>query len=271
MTEKTASPATLLARLGKGVASIGRQISKGGVRDVGAAVGKHLGWARGGAEAAKRLGHTVTPTRALTNIGRTRVRGRMINRAIGFGAAGAGGSALMDKAQGRDVNWGRAAASGLVGAGLGAVAGTTVGKRTIRRLTSPQRTQTLSTGQALKSIVSPKGIVENVKNMPLLEKGFLGMTVYDTAKGMTDPERAGQRGRNLGSGLGEAAAILGTSRWRGMRRLMGRTGLRGAAGGGLGTVARGLGAYTGGTMLGGHIGSRFDPKKPHIRTEAPYG
>jgi hypothetical protein len=206
----------------------------------------------------------------LKNIGMHKVRSRMLRRAVGTGVAGAGVSAISDKMKGKDVSIGKAIGAGFAGAALGAAAGTTGGKRMIRRAFSARKTQTLTAGQAAKSLVTPSGLRANIKNIGVAEKGFLGLTAYDTAKQMTDPSMKGQRGRALGSGIGETAAMLGTARWRGMRRLMGRTGIRGAAGGGGGAAIRGVGAYMGGTTLGGHVGSRFD-KGRKIPKEAPYG
>lgn len=270
MTEKTASPAMFLARVGKALSGVGRQIGKGGVRNVGAPAAKGLGWARGGAAVGRLPGATHTVTRVLKNVGMHKVRNRMVRRAVGTGVAGAGGSAVSDKMQGKKVNVSKAIGYGFAGAALGAVAGTTSGKRTIRRAFSPQKTQTLTAGQAAKSLVTPAGMRANIKNMGVAEKGFLGLTAYDTAKQMTDPNMKGQRGRSVGAGIGETAALLGTSRWRGMRRLMGRTGIRGASGGGGGAMIRSVGVYMGGTTLGGHVGSRFD-KGSKIPKEAPYG
>lgn len=197
---------------------------------------------------------------------------RILKHGLVGAAVGTGGSVLRDKAQGRDVSVGRAMAAGFGGAALGGLSGTTAGRRLSRRALSSRKTPDLSLRESARSLVQPKGIRSAVKNMAPLEKAFLGVTAYDTAKQLSNPDTKGQRGKVIGSALGDAGALLTMSRWKGMRRIVGGPkGTYGArAGGSLGAAARGIGFYGAATSAGGYLGSRFD-KKTRVTKEAPYG
>jgi hypothetical protein len=207
----------------------------------------------------------------------------------GIGAVvGAGGSMIRDKSQGKDISLGRAFGAGVAGAAVGGAMGTTMGKRMTRKFFYSPKAPNLSTRRAAKSMLTPAGLKANVKNLSPIEKGFMGMTAYDMAKTWSDPSTKGQRGASTGLALGEAGVILGTSRWRGMRRLMGRTAgkstgkltsrgwqvrtgapARGKHPGTLGVMGRSVGASLLGTAAGYQVGKKFDDRG--IKPEAPYG
>lgn len=219
---------------------------------------KFLSKGRSG-RAVLRAGHQLAATAHApqSTIGR-----RVITRGLVGSAAGAGGSVIADKVQGRDVNVGRAVALGAAGGVLGAAAGTTSGKRLLRRSLSSKRTPDLSFKDSVKGLSSRRGLGAAAKNLSPFDKAYLGYSAASTVKDIASPESEGNRGRIIGSAAGDAGALLTASRWKGLRS--------GGRGGALGSVARSVALFSGASAAGGAIGSRFD-RKPKIQKEAPYG
>jgi len=199
---------------------------------------------------------------------------RIKSRALWGAGIGAGGSMLQQKLRGEDVSAGRAIAGGAMGAGVGALAGTTVGAKSLRWFSRPKATPRQSFGEAINPVgwfkktkdieAKASKIPTNSKNFPVgqtvtkgrtawgnlspLDKGFLGFNAVSTAKQLHDPGSEGHRGEILGGSLAMTGATLTGSRWGAMRH------------GGLGNTAKSLGLYIGSGAVGTHVGRMVDKK-----------
>lgn len=262
-----------LARAGSTASSIGskaravggsmvKQVGEAGVKARPARAPGSMGWARG------ELGSTAkkTVTRQLQDKGRTSVRNRMLVRG-GVGAAvGVGHEALSSRGEGKSFSFTDAAVKGLVGGTIGAAAGTTMGKRMLRRTWQAKKTPSLGIGQTVKQpgktfLQTQKA---NFKNLSPLEKGYAAMTAADVGTAAVDSNPDGDRGARIGGALGEAGGLLVGSRWRGARRL-GSSGRKGS----LGAMARTGGLFVGTSVAGSAIGGLADSKKAPAKTVAP--
>lgn len=249
--EKAAGIETVVPKLVGGLKSMGAQLAAGGAR------ASKAGFAAGASLGKSPLGKDLVYRGAST------VGNRIQSRALWGAAIGSGGSMLQQKLRGEDVDFGRAAKGGLIGAGVGAALGTSAGARGLRRLTSPASTPNLDFGKS----VNPMGwfkkapdITTKLKGggsivskgrtafgaMSPLDKGFLGYSALSTAKDLSNPESKGHRGEIVGSALGNAGAMLAGGRWAGLR------------GGRKGSLMKSIGLYTGGGMAGSAIGKSFD-------------
>ena len=240
--------------------SMADQVASGGVK--ARAPGKGLGWARG------ELGSTAekTVTRKLVDKGRTAVRKRMMVRgAVGAGV-GVGHEAMTTGGEGREFSMARAMGKGLLGGAAGVAAGTTVGKRSLRRIWQNKSTPNAPLSHTIKTPGKSfaRTQVDNFKNLSPLEKGYSAMTAADLGSAAFGSNPQGDRGARLGGSLGEGAAILIGGRWRGQRRI-GMSGRKGS----LGAMARQGGLFAGSSVAGSAIGGLADKKKAPLETVLP--
>jgi len=198
---------------------------------------------------------------------------RIIKGSVIGGAVGSAGSAIKDKAQGKDISIGRAMAGGFAGAALGGVGMSPLGRRAARRSMSPVKTPKMSLKGSVKSLAKPKGVRAAVKNMAPMEKAFLGMSAYDTTKQLAEPSNKGRGAQIAGQSLGETGGLLAASQWRGTRRVkgFGRSGYKPKAGGAIGAAARTIGLIGGAAAAGGFAGKALDKTRGRVKKEAPYG
>ena len=190
------------------------------------------------------------------------VKSRMLTRGAIGAAVGAGTSMIGDKLRGEEVSGSKAVGRGLLGAGIGVAAGTTMGKRIIRRATAPHSSPSLSLGQAANPMNWGKAMGGTKVTKPTsawgamspLEKGFTVMNGASAAHAIIKPDE--HSAERVGGAVGNTAAMLTAGRWRGVRRNW-------PGGGSIAPMAKSIGLYTGGDMAGKLVGRQIDKmRKP---------
>lgn len=187
------------------------------------------------------------------------VGSRIMTRGLAGAGIGAGTSVLGDKLRGEDVNVGKALTRGAIGGGIGAVAGTTVGKRFVRRVLQPHSSPSLSFRQAANPMNFGKAMGGAGVSRPTtawqamspLDKGFVAMSGYSGAKAIVKPDE--HSGENLGGAAGNIGAMAIGSRWKGMRRTW-----KPGGGGMFGSAARSMGLLMAGDIAGRSAGRQAD-------------
>lgn len=248
------------------------QIAAGGVRSHLGTAGEVLGRAGGRARG--------TP---LVNRAANKVRNRILTRG-GIGVAvGAGSSMIGDKLRGEDINWGKAIGRGALGGAVGGVLGTTAGARGLRKAMSAKSTPNMGFKDSMNpakwlqkspdTVTKLKGgrkIVSQGRtawgNLGVLDKAMVAQSGYESTKALVDKEHEGRRMEGFLGGIASGGAIMGTSRWKGMRNVS-RVGTSGYRKGGVGghllrTGGVYAGAGIGGSMLGRGLDRAMGNKPP---------
>lgn len=186
------------------------------------------------------------------------VGSRIMKRGLIGAGVGAGTSMIGDKLRGEDVNVGKAITHGAISGTLGAAAGTTVGKRFIRRVMQPHSSPGLSFSEAANPMNFGKAMGKGMSrpmtawgNLSPLEKGFTALSAYDAGKAIVHPDE--HTGEHVGGAAGNIGAMMVGSRWKGMRRAW-----KPGGGGMFGSTVRSMGLLTAGDVAGRAVGRQGD-------------